>query len=68
MVNMNLGGEEMSTMVCGCMKVTKEEIIKAVENGAKSFEEIQEATKISCGCGGCKEEASALVKKLLAKQ
>lgn len=54
-------------MLCGCMKVTTEDVVAAIENGAKSFEEVQEVTKISTGCGGCKEKNQAVINELLAK-
>lgn len=38
--------------ICLCKKITEEEIVKAVKNGAKSFEEVQEAT--GAGTGGCR--------------
>lgn len=57
----------MSGVVCGCMNVTKDQIVAAIEAGAKSFEEVQEATKVSTGCGGCKASNEALVAELLAK-
>lgn len=52
-------------VLCGCMGVTKDDVIEAIENGAKSFEEVQEATQISTGCGACRENNEALVAELL---
>jgi NAD(P)H-nitrite reductase large subunit len=52
-------------IVCGCFKVTAQEIVKAVKNGAKSFEEVQAITKVGTGCGGCVESNKALVSLLL---
>lgn len=54
-------------ILCGCMKVTKDDVVAAIENGAKSFEEVQEVTKLATGCGGCAEKNKALVAELLAK-
>lgn len=54
-----------STVVCGCMKVTVKDIKDAIKSGAKSFEDVQEITKVSTGCGNCKESVQALVKDLL---
>ncbi len=52
-------------IVCGCFKVTAQQIVDAVKNGAKSFEEVQAITKIGTGCGGCIESNKALVSYLL---
>lgn len=54
-------------IVCGCMKVTKDDVVAAIENGAKSFEEVQEVTKFGTGCAGCVEKNKALVAELLDK-
>ncbi|MDF2891830.1 MAG: domain protein (2Fe-2S)-binding domain protein [Clostridia bacterium] len=52
-------------IVCGCYKVTAQDIVKAIKNGAKSFEEVQVVTKVGTGCGGCVEGNKALVSLLL---
>lgn len=57
----------MMSMVCGCMKVTMDDVVSAIENGAKSFEEVQAVTKLGTGCGGCVEKNKAVVAELLAK-
>lgn len=54
-------------IVCGCFKVTAGDIVAAVKNGAKSFEDVQAATKVGTGCGGCIEGNKALVDYLLKK-
>lgn len=38
--------------VCLCKKITDEEIIKAVKEGATTYEAVQEAT--TAGTGGCR--------------
>lgn len=54
-------------IVCGCFKVTAGDIVAAVKNGAKSFEDVQAATKVGTGCGRCIEGNKALVDYLLKK-
>jgi NAD(P)H-nitrite reductase large subunit len=54
-------------IVCGCFKVTVQDLVKAIKNGAKSFEEVQAVTKVGTGCGKCVESNKALVAQLLAK-
>lgn len=55
-------------IVCGCLRVTVQDLVKAVKNGAKSFEEVQAITKVGTGCGKCVESNKALVAQLLARQ
>lgn len=52
-------------IVCNCTSVTVRDIKDAIENGAKSFEEVQEATHVSTVCGGCEDDVRALVEELL---
>ena len=52
-------------MICPCYKITKGDIVKAIENGATSFKEVKQATKVSKACGKCKEKAKKFTKKLL---
>lgn len=54
-----------SQVVCGCMKVTKQDLQNAINNGAKSFEEVQNVTKVSTGCGKCLGSVQELVNELL---
>jgi NAD(P)H-nitrite reductase large subunit len=54
-------------IVCGCFKVTVQDLNNAIKNGAKSFEEVQAVTKVGTGCGKCVESNKALVAQLLAK-
>lgn len=54
-------------IVCGCFKVTVQDINNAIKNGAKSFEEVQAITKVGTGCGHCIESNKELVKQLLAR-
>lgn len=52
-------------VVCGCFNVKVQDFIKAIKNGARSFEEVQAVTKAGTGCGGCVESNKALVAQLL---
>jgi len=54
-------------IVCGCFKVTVQDLVNAIKNGAKSFEEVQAATKVGTGCGNCVDSNKALVAQLLAR-
>jgi NAD(P)H-nitrite reductase large subunit len=54
-------------VVCGCFKVTVQDLNNAIKNGAKSFEEVQAITKVGTGCGGCVGSNKKLVAQLLAR-
>lgn len=54
-------------VVCGCINVTVKDIKDSIKNGAKSFEEVQEATSVGTGCGNCVESVKELVDQLLGK-
>lgn len=41
-------------IICYCSNITKGEIIKAIQNGAKDLKDIQKMTK-ACTAGNCKE-------------
>lgn len=59
--------EEKERIVCQCMNVTDKEIEHAVLEGAKTFYELQERTKISTVCGQCKDEAARLQQEYIKK-
>lgn len=49
--------EIKAKVICNCLNVTDHEIEESVLDGAEDFETLQEKTKISTGCGQCREEA-----------
>jgi nitrite reductase (NADH) large subunit len=51
----SIGVEKMADdeQVCGCMGVTKGDIVAAVAEGCDTFEALQDKTKCGTGCGGC---------------
>ena len=51
-------------IVCNCMGVTAGEIQDAIEGGASTVEEVQEATGAGAVCGGCLEEIQKMVEEL----
>ena len=59
--------EEKAKIVCNCLNVTDHEIEEYVLEGVEDFETLQEKTKISTGCGGCREEAEAVFKQYRGK-
>ncbi len=51
---------EKVTLICECLNVTDKEIEEEVLEGTPDFETLQERTKISTGCGKCREKAEEL--------
>lgn len=59
--------KERARIVCQCMNVTDAEIEQAVMEGAGSYYELQEKTKLGTVCGQCKDEASRLLEEYTKK-
>jgi len=53
--------KEESAIVCHCLGITDKDIEAAFKNGARTWEQLQQATKIGTVCGGCKEKAVELL-------
>lgn len=52
-------------LVCSCVGVIVADIRTAIENGAKDFDAVQEATGVSSVCGACREYAENVVEAIL---
>ena len=59
--------KEEAKVICKCMNVTDHEIEDAVLEGARTFLELQERTKISTVCGKCKDEVNGLLTQYIQK-
>lgn len=59
--------KEKARLVCQCMNVTDREIEQAVLDGARTFYELQEKTKIGTVCGQCEGEATRLLREYVKK-
>jgi nitrogen fixation NifU-like protein len=53
--------KEEERVICKCMNVTDQEIEHAVLEGARTFYELQEMTKVGTGCGECRDEVTQLL-------
>lgn len=51
----------MEKIVCSCMSVTNGMIKEAVDGGANTLEEVQEATGAGTVCGACLDDVEHLV-------
>ncbi len=52
--------EVKATTICDCLGVTDLEIEEEVLEGCTDFEQLQERTKISTGCGKCRKKANEI--------
>ncbi len=59
--------KEEAKIVCQCMNVTDHEIEDAVLEGARTFVELQERTKLGTVCGQCKPAAETLLADYIKK-
>jgi len=59
--------EEKAHIVCQCMNVTDVEIEHAVLEGARTYLELQEHTKLGTVCGQCKDKAIQLLEEYKKK-
>ena len=48
-----------------CRNVTAGEIRKAVQEGARTVEQVQEKTGAGTGCGGCKRKIETYLQEFL---
>ncbi|MDR0637075.1 MAG: iron-sulfur cluster assembly scaffold protein [Treponema sp.] len=53
--------KEATTTICQCLGITDKDIENAFQNGARTWEQLQQATKIGTVCGTCKEKALELL-------
>jgi nitrogen fixation NifU-like protein len=53
--------KEAATEICHCLGITDKDIENAFQNGVRTWEQLQQATKIGTVCGGCKEKALELL-------
>jgi nitrogen fixation NifU-like protein len=53
--------KEPSVEICHCLSITDKDIEEAFHRGVRTWEALQEATKIGTVCGGCKEKALELL-------
>jgi nitrogen fixation NifU-like protein len=55
--------KEKAVTVCQCMNVTDKDIERAVRDGAKTWLDLQNKTKIGTVCGQCKARALELIEE-----
>lgn len=58
----------LDKIVCSCMQITNGMIKEAVEAGATTLEEVQEATGASTVCGACLGDVERLVAQFVSEK
>lgn len=58
---------DMDKIVCNCLGITNGQIKDAVKNGARTLEEVQDATGAGTICGACVEDVQHLVDEFVAE-
>jgi len=53
--------KEETSVICHCLGITDKDIENAFQNGVRTWEQLQQATKIGTVCGSCKEKAVELL-------
>ena len=53
--------KEEAVTICNCLGITDKDLEAAWKNGARSWEQLQQATKIGTACGSCKEKTLELL-------
>ena len=56
--------KEKAKEICHCLGITDKDIEDAFKKGARTWEKLQQATKIGTVCGGCEGEAMELLHNL----
>ncbi|MDR0583047.1 MAG: iron-sulfur cluster assembly scaffold protein [Treponema sp.] len=55
---------EEAVEICRCLGITDKDIEAAFHNGARTWEQLQQSTKIGTVCGSCREKALELLHSL----
>lgn len=59
---------DYNKIVCTCMNITNGMIKEAVDAGASTLEEVQEATGAGSICGACVEDVEHLVEQFVSER
>ena len=59
---------DMEKIVCTCYGISNGKIKEAVDNGATTLEEVQDATGAGTACGACLDDVERLVKQFVAEK
>jgi len=59
-----LSGSEEVEVICNCLNVTEKDIEEAYKAGDRTWQDLQERTKIGTACGSCKQKALEFLHQL----
>ena len=59
---------DMEKIVCNCYSITNGMIKEAVDAGATTLEEVQDATNAGTVCGACLDDVQHLVEQFVAER
>ena len=52
-----------NNIVCYCLNISEADIVKAVNEGAKTLEEVQDVTGAGTACGSCLGQIEEIIAK-----
>lgn len=55
--------QQADYLVCTCMGIMHSEICAAIDQGAKSFQELSDQLGVGTGCNSCVTEVEAILKE-----
>lgn len=55
-------GDEDSPKICYCMHVHEATLVRVIEAGASTIEQLAETTRAGTGCGTCRSELHRLLR------
>jgi bacterioferritin-associated ferredoxin len=50
-------------IICTCLEITEDEVIKAIKDGATSVDEVTDAIEAGSVCGSCVTEIEELIEE-----
>lgn len=52
----------MSELVCYCLRVEKNRIVTAIEDGCQTVDDLSAKLRVCTGCGGCRPDLEDLIR------
>ena len=62
---MTLPADFLSEVLCPCSGTTRQQILRVLERGETTLEEVSQATGACSGCGGCEFDVAACLAEFL---
>jgi len=53
--------EECDHLVCTCMEVMQSDIVKAIQEGSDTFDELSDKLGVGTGCSSCVDEVCEIL-------